>query len=188
VTLDPAPQDNSPDSSAEIPDDFHTDRITEAVERMAPTLRRVAWALLRDWQLADDATQEAFVLFTQRVAEIAPDSQDGWLVRTVQLKSLTIRRSAYRQQKLIVKLKDFAATKSTQGEAGLANDTERTNKLKNAIDQLPAEQREVVLLRLQDEHTFADIAEKLERPLSTVLSRMRLALEKLAKRFNEDDH
>ncbi len=183
MTLDPAPQDSSQhtfDGNASV-------RISQTVERMAPTLRRVAWALLRDWQLADDATQEAFMLFTQRIDEIDTDMQDGWLVKTVQLKALTLRRSVYRQQKLIGKLREAGTEARTTSDAQSLSDTETTSKLKVAISQLPDKQRQVVLLRLQGEQTFAEIAEKLGKPLSTVLSRMRLALEKLTKRLNQDD-
>ena len=48
-----------------------------------------------------------------------------------------------------------------------------------AIDRLPDPQRTVVLLRMRDAMTFSAIADKLDIPLSTALTRMQAALDKL---------
>ncbi|MFN3598082.1 MAG: RNA polymerase sigma factor [Rubricoccaceae bacterium] len=50
-----------------------------------------------------------------------------------------------------------------------------------AIDQLPPEQREVVLLRHQSELTFREIAELTDVSINTALGRMRYALINLRK-------
>jgi RNA polymerase sigma-70 factor (ECF subfamily) len=50
-----------------------------------------------------------------------------------------------------------------------------------ALSQLPAEQRQVLLLREHSELSFREIAEMLNCPLNTVLTRMRYALNKLNK-------
>ncbi len=42
-------------------------------------------------------------------------------------------------------------------------------------------------MRLAEDKSFAEIAEALDLPLGTVLSRMRLALEKLRKRIPSDE-
>jgi RNA polymerase sigma-70 factor (ECF subfamily) len=43
-------------------------------------------------------------------------------------------------------------------------------------------------LRIFEDRTFAEIAEQLQIPLGTALSRMRLALEKLRANEPEEDH
>lgn len=48
-----------------------------------------------------------------------------------------------------------------------------------AVAALPAEQREVVLLRLYEDLPFKAIAARVGAPLGTVHSRYRLALERL---------
>jgi RNA polymerase sigma-70 factor (ECF subfamily) len=50
----------------------------------------------------------------------------------------------------------------------------------DAVKALPAEQREVVELAFRDDLTHMEIAERLELPLGTVKSRMRLAYNKLS--------
>lgn len=51
--------------------------------------------------------------------------------------------------------------------------------LKVLIDRLPPKQKTVVILRVDNELTFEEISEICECPLSTVLSRMRYAIQKL---------
>ncbi len=58
--------------------------------------------------------------------------------------------------------------------------------LRQLIDRLPPEQKMVVLLKVYDEMTFEEIAQIMDRPLSTVLSRMRYALQKL-RRWMDDE-
>ena len=51
--------------------------------------------------------------------------------------------------------------------------------VRNAIRALPAAQREVVELRQQPGLTFQEIADRLGRPLGTVLTQMRAALARI---------
>ncbi len=55
----------------------------------------------------------------------------------------------------------------------------------DAIDLLPAEQREAVILRVYSGMTFEEIGELLGVPLQTAASRYRYALEKLAGLLSE---
>ena len=48
-----------------------------------------------------------------------------------------------------------------------------------AVEALPAEKREVVVMKLYGQLTFAQMAAVLEEPLSTVATRYQRALEEL---------
>ncbi len=56
---------------------------------------------------------------------------------------------------------------------------ERRAALRAAIGELPETQREVLALRLSTDLKFEEIAEMLNQPLGTVLSRMHAAVERL---------
>jgi RNA polymerase sigma factor (sigma-70 family) len=56
---------------------------------------------------------------------------------------------------------------------------ERQSFLRTAIGELSVRLREVVLLRINGELEFREIAEMLGLPLGTVLGRMNLAVKKL---------
>jgi RNA polymerase sigma-70 factor (ECF subfamily) len=61
-----------------------------------------------------------------------------------------------------------------------------SESVRKLIDRLPPEQKMVVLLKVYDQMTFDEIARVMDRPLSTVLSRMRYALQKLHNWINEE--
>ena len=56
---------------------------------------------------------------------------------------------------------------------------ERARAIQAALDRVPAEQREVIVLKTWGELTFAEIAEVLDIPANTAASRYRLGLEAL---------
>ena len=58
-------------------------------------------------------------------------------------------------------------------------DQERNQQVQAAVDALPAEKREVVVMRLYGQLTFAQMAAVLEEPLSTVATRYQRALDEL---------
>ena len=58
---------------------------------------------------------------------------------------------------------------------------ELSEKVRQALKQIPVEQQEVVRLRIYEGMKFAEIAERTGVPLGTVLTRMRLALGRLWK-------
>jgi RNA polymerase sigma-70 factor, ECF subfamily len=62
-----------------------------------------------------------------------------------------------------------------------------SRNLRELIDQLPEKQKTVVLLKVYQELTFEEIAEICGCPLSTVLSRMRYAVNKLRRWLGIDD-
>jgi RNA polymerase sigma-70 factor (ECF subfamily) len=63
---------------------------------------------------------------------------------------------------------------------------ESVAKVQEALADLPAEQRQVVRMRIYEEKTFATIAQELQIPLGTALGRMRTALIKLKKSLGSD--
>ena len=65
-------------------------------------------------------------------------------------------------------------------------ETEKKQWLDQAVSRLPVEQKEVVLLRLQAEIPFKEIAKMLDTPLNTVLGRMHYAMRNLKKMVTED--
>lgn len=58
---------------------------------------------------------------------------------------------------------------------------EELQRLYRAIDRLPGEQKEVLLMRLNGEIPFREIAEIMQCPLNTVLGRMHYAVQALKK-------
>ena len=86
----------------------------------------------------------------------------------------------------------WLAAGAEAGEAGerpvdLLDRREQVQRLRQAIDELPEADRELLHLRHTVGLSFADIAATLEQPLGTVLARGHRALAKLRKNMQEDD-
>ncbi len=160
---------------------------------MSDALHRIAWSILRDWQLADDAVQETFFLFSQRIDQLCQSHETSklapWLVKTVQFQALNLRRGKTRERRRLDELFEFSAERSKE----LSNDQKKLNRketqaaIAQAIQQLPREQRDVVLRRMYQGQSFAEIAQELETAIGTITSRMRLALKKLQVALKDHD-
>jgi len=71
-----------------------------------------------------------------------------------------------------------------QPEHALSN-FERRRNLQHAIDRLPDEQREVILLRLEQELSLEEIASVTGTGRETVKSRLRYAMNRLREVLSE---
>ena len=70
--------------------------------------------------------------------------------------------------------------------ASAAADAERAEAARRAMEALPVDQREVVVMKIYGGLTFEQIAEALGRPVSTAASRYRRALQRLREGMTED--
>ena len=179
---------NFPDST----DGSNPGEIAAAVTKLhaecSAQLTQLAWAILRDWGLAADATQETFALFAQKIATLPAENQRGWLFKTVQFQALNLRRSQLRSTQLLDRLREQPTNYQTANPIQTTEHHEQIEQLRGAMAVLPPEQKQIVHLRIAEELGFAEIAQRLNLPLGTVLSRMRLALEKLRRSLTTDDN
>lgn len=158
-------------------------------EEHALRLTRLAWAICRDWSLAADAVQEAFLVLAQREDAVPADQVVGWLVRAVQNCAHNLRRKHQREEQGMAVGAVREANEEYQFHSPQASleDAEQIEQLRDAIAKLPDEQRRVVEMRIAEDKSFAAIADELKLPLGTVLSRMRLAIEKLRRSVSDTD-
>ena len=64
---------------------------------------------------------------------------------------------------------------------------EIVDQVREAMESLPASQRQVLQARVYEDKTFAQIAAEMRLPLGTVLTHMRRALEKLRLKLKRND-
>lgn len=145
-----------------------------AVEDALSAVRRFLAARCRDADLAQELAQETAARLAAGPARFA--AGEGYAVRTAHnvwrdwLRRELVRR---RMAPLIAAGQDPPAADA----ALLARELDRA--LAEAVAALPRAQREVVELRRAGTLTFQQIADRLGRPLGTVLGQMRTALPRL---------
>ncbi|MGH7127072.1 MAG: RNA polymerase sigma factor, partial [Planctomycetaceae bacterium] len=113
------------------------------------------------------------------------ETRKGWLFRVAYNEAMLIRRRRKRQEKSIGQLVDATSREDRPENRLVRNET--VERVRLALERLPAEQRQVVRMRIYEDKTFAAIAAEIGAPLGTVLTRMRLALKKLEEHFHADE-
>ncbi len=144
---------------------------------------RTAYLVVRDWPIAEDAAQEAFVRAFGSIRSFRADQPFApWLYRIVLNEARRIAARAGRRPEAL-QLPDelLASEESTPEEAALHR--ERRAALWTAIDSLKDDHRTVLVLKYFNQFSEIDIATVLGVPQSTVKSRLYKAREKLLERL-----
>jgi RNA polymerase sigma-70 factor (ECF subfamily) len=155
-------------------------RRDERLRRMVDAHYDFAWRCLRRMGVAeadtDDAAQEAFLIASRRLDDIAPDRERAFLFGTAYRLSATYRRKAFRR---FERLDGAAAEHLDQGPN--PEETLHWRRARERLDQvlesLSLEQRAVFVLFEFEQMTAPEIAALLEIPVGTVASRLRRARE-----------
>lgn len=143
-------------------------------------------SLLRDPHLAEEALQTTFGQALRSGGAIEKGSMRAWLFQVAYNEAMAIRRRKGIDNKSLRRIALTAPQHGLTPEWELVR-REDIERVQRAVRGLPVDQQVVVRKRTYEQKTFAQIAEELQLPLGTVLTRMRLAIEKLRKALNEPD-
>jgi RNA polymerase sigma-70 factor (ECF subfamily) len=142
----------------------------------------VALRVLGDPGKAEDVVQDCFLKLWNSASrfDASRGSLRTWLITAVRNRSIDYLRGrgAHERQEREIPTDVVATGKGSEPWREVADAIER-NMVREALDRLPAEQRQSVELAYFSGYTNREIAEMTNVPLSTVKGRMRLALEKL---------
>ena len=139
-------------------------------------LYRYALLILADRSAAEDAVQEAFV----RLAEVLRKRKTGvtfsYLATIVRNECYSALRRRRRRAESAEPLVEPAAPGASEEERMIVD---------TSLRALPAEQREVIYLKVFEGLTFQEIADRCGISLNTAASRYRYAAERLRRAFGE---
>jgi RNA polymerase sigma-70 factor, ECF subfamily len=147
---------------------------------MSATARRVC----RRPELAEDATQEAFLSLWRDAGGFSPGAgaPSAWVHTIVHNRSIDVLRRVLAAERRTeaddAGLAFLPAVGPSLVDAARARECEA--RLADAVTALPDAQREVIELAYYDGLSQREIAERLGLPLGTVKGRVRLALKRLA--------
>ena len=148
----------------------------ELYDRFAVRLYRAALAMLRRPEDAEDAVQEVFMAVV-RSREKMSEVRDLPAYLFTALRHAAGRAAARRARQPVNTDPTIAETLADKQPPG--NSDPRGERLERALGSLPAEQREVIALKIDGELTFSQIAGVLDINPNTAASRYRYAIEKL---------
>jgi|SRR5262245_43115745 len=158
--------------------------IGQIVEEASQGLYRYAVVLSRDRVEAQDLVQETCVRAIRGVDSLRPGTNvEGWLftiLRNIWFNQLRRRRTAPKVVELELEEApaQYGVAASEDPHSIYVSKVEH-RQIREAIEQLPLEFREVVLLREYEQLSYEDIASILGCPRGTVMSRLARARSKL---------
>jgi RNA polymerase sigma-70 factor (ECF subfamily) len=167
------------------------DALSELYDRYNRLVFSVAYAILGDRAIAEEVTLDVFVRVWQRAKTYQPERAkvSTWLVAITRHHAIDIlrRKKSHPEESSldwdIASLQNGFALHNPEEDTNLALQQER---VREALTQLPAEQRQALVLAYFKGYSHTQIAEALKQPLGTVKTRIRLAMQKLRQLLKED--
>src|SRR4029077_4606206 len=159
-----------------------TTRLTLFEETILPHLKsahNLARWLTRNEDDAQDVVQEAYLRAFRFFDGFKGGDGKAWLLAVVRNTCLTWRRRE-RGNVTAVPFDETAhgSDRAANAEAGLVEES-KLGTLRNCIESLPREYREVIIMRELEELSYRDIAVSASVPIGTVMSRLARARKRL---------
>lgn len=161
----------------------------EIVSRWQRRIFALAYGMLGREEDARDATQETFLAAFRNLRSFRGDAKvSSWLHRIAVNQCITRQRRAKVRGETTLEDETEAdgasySAPAHESPACAAESRQLTDSVRRAVRALPAELRQVVVMKEFEELTFQEIAEALDLPLSTVKSRLYTALRQLQMRL-----
>ena len=158
--------------------------LSQVLDEVFDGLYGYAMVLSRDRTEAEDLVQETCFRAVKAIESLEPGSNaKSWLftiLRNIWLNQVRQRRAAPKIVELDVdeNTLDMAVEASKDPHALYVSKVER-DQVREAIQQLPDEFREIIVLREYEELSYQEIAALLDCPAGTVMSRLGRARSKL---------
>jgi RNA polymerase sigma-70 factor (ECF subfamily) len=152
-------------------------------EAMLPHLdaaHNLAKWLLRNEQDAQDVVQEAYLRAFRSFSGFHGTNGRAWLLTIVRNTSYTLLKKSHAVDLTTTFDEEIHATgQDSVSPATILEHSEDAQLIKEAMDQLPAEFREILVLRHQEGLSYKEIADIAQIPPGTVMSRLARARAKL---------
>ena len=160
----------------------------ELVRRWERRIFALTYGMLGREEDARDATQETFLAAFRNLRGFRGEAKvSSWLHRIAVNQCISRqRRSKVRSESALEEEHETSFTTPRRySPAHVAEGRQETAAVRRAIDSLPVELRQVVVMKEFEELTFREIADALDLPLSTVKSRLYTALKQLQMRLQK---
>ena len=163
----------------------------ELVRRWERRIFALTYGMLGREEDARDATQETFLAAFRNLRGFRGEAKvSSWLHRIAVNQCISRqRRSKVRSESALDDEQEKQASSFviplSHSPARVAEGRQETLAVRRAINSLPVELRQVVVMKEFEELTFREIADALDLPLSTVKSRLYTAMKQLQLRLQK---
>ncbi len=157
----------------------------EIVKRWERKIFALCFGMLGREDEARDAAQETFISAYRNLSNFRGEAKvSSWLHRIAVNQCLTVKRRARTRSEEFLdddngEQERIFVAPPTGSPARTTEHGERLVIVRQAVNSLPVDLRQVVVMKEFEEMTFQEISDVLELPLSTVKSRLYTALRQL---------
>jgi len=157
----------------------------EIVKRWERKIFALCFGILSREEEAKDAAQETFIAAFRNLSNFRGESKvSSWLHRIAVNQCLTTMRRKKSRSESYLDDEDDSAEKifvapSSKMPSRTAEQNERLAIVRQAVNALPMDLRQIIVMKEFEEMTFQEISDALEVPLSTVKSRLYTGLKQL---------
>ena len=157
---------------------------SELVCRHADGVRHLIYRMCGDAQIAEDAAQETFIRAWLHLASYRPPTPlRNWLFRI----AVNAATDMLRKEKRILpgELDDLQLSDPQPGPEAVFSQEEQTVLIQKAVLSLPDASRAVLILKEYEGLSYQEIADTLDIPMGTVMSRLNYARKLLKDRLEQ---
>lgn len=153
----------------------------------------LAMYMLKQPALAEEATQDIFLNIWLKASSFNSErgQPKSWIMSVAHHKIVDVIRS--RRRAIIntdpadYETLDLLPAGGPSTEAQVEQTLER-ERIMRALETIPESQREVIMLAYFEGYSQSGMAEKLDQPLGTIKTRVRLAMQKLRTTLENDGY
>ena len=161
----------------------------ELVRRWERRIFALTYGILGREEDARDATQETFLAAFRNLRGFRGEAKvSSWLHRIAVNQCISRQRRAKVRSESALEEENEAgsfAAPVSESPVRVVEGRQETLAVRRAINSLPLELRQIVVMKEFEELTFREIADVLDLPLSTVKSRLYTALKQLQMRLQK---
>ncbi len=157
-------------------------------DRYGSLVYSLALTILRDAPEAEAVVQHTLLRVWQRAWEYQREraSVRTWLCAVARNRSIDVLRKRGRRQEAPLTELETAGQPATDSDAFARTFAgERRRLVLEALGEIPDEQRRAIYLAYYEGLSHRQVAERLEQPLGTIKTRIKLGLEKLRAKLAE---
>lgn len=144
------------------------------MQRLGPRLINLSAGICRDQHRAEEIVQEAFIKLWRQPPEAGEVAFSSWLRRVVTNLSINALKRT-RRPGALPEFSNDPALRSTHQEYEQIDSEDSVARIRTAMDRLDDSKRAILVLRAYEHLSYDEIAEHLNVPVGTVMSRLNRA-------------